>query len=206
MNRLPGTTRSVPGPGRAQFSSFVEAIIAQIHANKRTGIDNHPGISTLTNPYAFLRSMAFSKTRAQVGIAAPDTNAPAWGIIMEMVAGNVAPLTLMSLADGTTSMYLGTGAAVIGGHSHEHVRQAAALFLGQANALRSTFEPTEAAAPPVPGRVAFYARTDGGLLKADAPEPELTAGIHSLSPLYFAAHNVIAELRKTSETPNGATG
>ena len=57
-----------------------------------------------------------------------------------------------------------------------------------------------AAETPLPsvGMVGFYVKTFDGLLQAVAREQECGEGGHVLSPVFFAAHDVIAAVRKSS--------
>src|SRR5687768_14638294 len=78
--------------------------------------------------YEGLRSQALSLRREQAGIPEPSSEAPAWGILME-TGYTGATVTLLSLADGTASLYFSSGGGVIGGQAHEAVRQAVAGFI-----------------------------------------------------------------------------
>jgi hypothetical protein len=49
------------------------------------------------------------------------------------------------------------------------------------------------------GEVCFHVRTYAGIRSALAQEAKLGAGTHSLSPLFFAAHSVIAAARERAE-------
>ena len=46
----------------------------------------------------------------------------------------------------------------------------------------------------------FVAVTHGGLLGAVAPTAELGERLHPLSPLFYAAHGVIKQIRLTLDT------
>jgi hypothetical protein len=107
--------------------------------------------------------------------------------------------TLVCFADGTSSMYFSSGGGIIGGHSHEGVRRAAAVFLATVNQLLASMEPTRTFPLPAAGHVSFSAQTDAGLLRADAAEGELKKGHHPLSPLFIKGHDVITELRLITE-------
>jgi hypothetical protein len=56
---------------------------------------------------------------------------------------------------------------------------------------------TETPLPEV-GRVRFYVRTFTGTLGADALEDDLGEGRHALSPVFHAAHSVIAAIREST--------
>jgi hypothetical protein len=179
------------GPQREGFRPFVEALIVQI----------------ASGTYGLLRGLALSVERSKVGITEPPSGCPIWGLLMEeRIPLLGTTITLFSLADGTTSMYLEKGGSVIGGHSHESVRQAAAAFLAAANRLHRSMEPSRTSPLPAKGCVAFYARTDAGLLAAEPEESELLNGRDPFSPLFAAGHVVIAELRKVCQAPKAGSG
>jgi hypothetical protein len=170
------------GPQRDGYRPFVAAIIEQIGASR---------------PYGVFRGMALSVKRGEIRIAEPLPDRPVWGILLEFrIPGIGRPATVVSLADGTASLYIDEGQCVMGGNSHENIRQAATAFVEAANRLHTSLKPVETSPLPELGRVAFYARTDKGLLAADAGWVEVTTGQHSLSPLFIAGNNVITELRK----------
>jgi hypothetical protein len=149
--------------------------------------------------YSGLRHQALSTRRAEIDIPAPSPEAPVWGILMETgYPGAIA--TLLTLADGTTSLYLSSGGGVIGGHSHENVRQANAAFLNVANRFYQQMTSCESFPTPEAGQTIFYALTDAGVLTGGGLEDDLGYGRHQLSPLFHAGHEVITQLRQISES------
>ena len=52
---------------------------------------------------------------------------------------------------------------------------------------------------PAEGRVRFYLRTFSGTLTAEAAEQDLGEDRHTLSPLFYAGHQVITAMRQVSE-------
>jgi len=54
---------------------------------------------------------------------------------------------------------------------------------------------------PAVGRVKFYVLTFNGVVTAEAGKNELGEGKHGLSPLFYAGHEVITQLRQISEAP-----
>ena len=152
--------------------------------------------------YAVFREKALSVSREEVGISQPATDAPVWGIVME-IATTQGLVAALALADGTASVYSSNGRAVIGGHSYECVRRAASEFLVFANGVRACMMPAREHPSPVVGTVAFYMRTDAGLIAARCGEAELRCFEHPLSGLYMTGHALIAELRKVCEAFRG---
>lgn len=151
--------------------------------------------------YARLRGMALEVSREEAGIPPPSPEAPVWGVVMDLgVESGTA--TLVALGQDTASMYFSSGGGVIGGGTHESVRRAAAAFIAAANPVVSQAEPAGDTAVPLAGQVRFLLRTDAGIRATSRSEQELGAGRDPLSPLFFAGHGLIRELRLL--TPGGA--
>jgi hypothetical protein len=164
-----------------------------------------PREPTDTSPkgvYSTLRHKALTMHREDVGLTSPPIQSPAWGVIMES-SYPTATATLFTLSNGHTSLYLSTGAAVLGGEGHEPVRKAVARFVEAANGLIQHLSRTSSTPVPATGSVVFYALTDATILTAAADRQELASGRHPLSPLFFAGHGVLAELRKISGAKTG---
>ena len=95
-----------------QFAGMTEA-----NENKATSAD--------------LRAMIFNLDPAEIGLTRENFDYPVWGIVMETGFPD-GSFTLVSLAEGTTSLYFSNGGGIIGGGEHESVRQAASYFLTRA--------------------------------------------------------------------------
>ena len=121
-----------------------------------------------------------------------------WGAIMDMAFhGGVA--SLVSLEDGTTSLYTSTGGGVIGGGAHQSVVEATHAFLDAVAVYAPQFSPADSDDLPEPGHVRFHALGFDGRRGADALESDLQARSHDLWPLYYSGHQVITALRLATE-------
>jgi len=65
--------------------------------------------------------------------------------------------------------------------------------------LLAHLKPTASFPIPEPAHTVFYVLTDSGILEGGALENDLGYGRHPLSPLFHAGHEVISQLRLTSE-------
>jgi hypothetical protein len=148
-------------------------------------------------PAADLRSQVLTAEPATFGFTQSE-HGPLWGAVMDMGFPN-GTATLVSLADGTTSLYTSTGGGIIGGGAHESVVLATREFLAVMVDHVGAFDTSATDRVPSAGTVRFFALGFDGRRSADAPEPDLQARDHPLWPIYYAAHQVITELR-------GATG
>lgn len=145
-----------------------------------------------------LRSKALTLSPSEIGVSPSPETPHVWGVLME-TGYPEALATLVALADGTVSLYLGHGGGIIGGGEHANVRQAGKALLSSAEQHLAKLSPTTLFPLPNVGRVRFYVLTFSGALTADVDENELGQRRHELSKLFYAGQNVITELRKISE-------
>jgi hypothetical protein len=151
---------------------------------------------------ADLRGLFLATRVRDLGVT-PSAELPnVWGGMMEL-AFPKATASLVSIADGSASLYLSTGGAVIGGQSHEPVRNAAQRFLSALEAAQASFRPMSFFPLPKSGRVSFVVRTYSSDLGAELAEGDLTSGGHPLSAAFLAGHDVIAALRLVAEKKTG---
>ncbi|MDX1548402.1 MAG: hypothetical protein R3247_15495 [Rhodothermales bacterium] len=149
-----------------------------------------------------LRSMILNLSAEEAGIAPTPALPTVWGVVLD-IGYPEGLATLVSLADGTTSLYLGHGGGYIGMGAHDSVREAGERLLKQAEASEVAFEPPSDVALPHVGQVRFYVLTHSGVVAAGAREADLRAGIGPLADLYAAAHAVITEIRLQAERQDG---
>jgi hypothetical protein len=144
-----------------------------------------------------VRQHVLTVSAADLGLRPIADRAQVWGVVME-TGYPEAVATLVILGDGTTSLYFSNGGGVIGAGEHDAVRAAGKILLSSAEDYLDGF--TVVAATPLPevGQVRFYLRTFTGTLSAEANEEDLGEGRHKLSPVFHAAHSVIAAVREST--------
>jgi hypothetical protein len=106
--------------------------------------------------------------------------------------------SLVAIADGTTSLYTSAAFGIVGGGTHESVRQASATLLTWAEQRRELFAPTSDTSTPPEGTVTLRVLTFDGPTALTATQEELASRRHPASPGFYAAHAVIAQLRQLS--------
>jgi hypothetical protein len=148
--------------------------------------------------YKNLRSELLTLPPARIGICPSEELPNVWGVLME-TGYSPAVVTLVSLADGTTSLCFGTGGGVIGAEKHSTVREATAALIAAAENHRGKLLPAESFPLPDVDRVRFYVLTFSGTLTAEAGERELGKKTHELSALFYAGHAVITQIRIATE-------
>ena len=145
-----------------------------------------------------LRNQVFSLDPAEIGISRENFGHPVWGMVME-TGFDDGSFSLVTLADGTTSLYLSTGGGTIGAGEHQSVRNAVGHYLTGAQYFFDQTTATEKFPRPSPGRVIFYFLGFDGVSVYESEEQKLGVGQDALSNLFYAAHEVIAEIRKIEE-------
>jgi hypothetical protein len=145
-----------------------------------------------------LRSRILELDPAEAGLEPTEDLPNVWGGMMELAYPEGAA-TIVSLADGTTSMYTSTGGGVIGGGAHDPVVQASRGFLLELEGRLGELEEDGDSDLPAPGIVAFRALTNSGWRAKRADEGELASGEHPLSSLFAAGHGVITALREATD-------
>jgi hypothetical protein len=151
-----------------------------------------------TEVYQGLRGQILDLDPASAGLGQTPARQVLWGALVETGYPR-GTATLVTLADGTTSLYLSTGGGMIGGGFHEAVAAATRSFLAELERYLPLLRPDPDAALPAVGRVIIRALTYQGRMSAEAAEDDLGHGRHQLSPAFYAAHRVITEPRLIDE-------
>jgi hypothetical protein len=121
-----------------------------------------------------------------------------YGVIMETGYPD-AVVTLVALADGTASLYFSNGGGMIGMGQHPGPAEAARSLVSSAVQHRQRLGRTTETPLPRPGHTRFFVLTRQGILTAEAKEEDLGENRHALSPLFYSAHELIAEMRKVDQ-------
>lgn len=147
--------------------------------------------------FSDLRKQALSVRASDLGLE--PGGAQVWGALME-TGFPKAVVTLVSFAEGTTSLYFSTGGGTIGAGAHASVRAAAERFLAAAHEHLGHFSAAREHPLPAEGRVRFYVHTFHGLLTADRDEQDLGYQRDPLAPVFHAGHAVITAIRELDES------
>lgn len=148
--------------------------------------------------YNGLRNKILSLNPSDAGIQPSREMPNVWGVLME-TGYPQALVTLVSLADGTTSLYFSNGGGMIGGGQHATVAQASKSFVVAAENYYQKMSLTESFPSPAIGKVKFYVLTYSGVYTIDADENELGNKKHELSPLFYYGQDVITQFRLVQE-------
>ena len=142
-----------------------------------------------------LRELALTGDQKQLGFEFPDET---WAVVMETgLSGGY--FNLVMLYDGTTSLYLSNGGGIIGAGEHGSVAQLSKKVIGLASSAEELFSPTTSLQVPADGEVRIYLRNGPSLSYLTASEATLGEGQHEASRIFYAAHQVIAEIRRVGK-------
>ena len=149
------------------------------------------------NPYDGLRNMVFSLNAKSLGC---EVNDPKQSLctVMEWKISD-ATSTLVSVIDGSTSIYLSSGGGVIGGGAHKKVVDVSSVFIKESEKYLDLMKKDMEHILPQQGHVSFYIVTIDGVYKYEGKEEEMTNGKDKFSKLFMNAQNVITELRKIAQ-------
>ena len=127
-----------------------------------------------------LRDRLLTSSAEELGLSREDEEAKVWGVLME-VAFDWGVATVVSVRDGTASLYMSTGGGILGGYS---AQQEAKRFVAEAEKHLAGMKTTKSFPYPQVGQVKFYVRTREGVYTSEAGEKELVNGRHALSQLF----------------------
>ena len=133
-----------------------------------------------------------------MGLAPAPDHPIAYGALME-IGYPSAVASIVSLADGTTSIYLGSGGGTIGAGAHAGPAQASRRFVAVAAQSLGALQPSQDLPLPAIGNVAFHVLTYDGGYTLEADEDELRSRGHPMSALYSAGHEVLTQIRLLEE-------
>lgn len=146
--------------------------------------------------------MILSLDPREAGLEPSERFPHTYGAVMETGYAEGSS-TLVSLSDGTTSLYLSSGGGFIGGGAHELVATASLAFIDAVESSLGDFAVAPDDAVPSAGHVSLLALTFGGARRVLAAEADLGSGRHPASPIFYAAHDVITQFRLLQEGEPG---
>ena len=152
-----------------------------------------PSDYTPADGYLQLRAKALAQTPTSLGFT--DNTV---GVLMETGYPR-AVATLVAFADGSASLYFSNGGGMIGAGQHPEPAAAAKSLVEIAGANLSRFALTSEFPLPTLGRTRFFVVTAHGVLTAEAADDDLGNNRLPLSPVFHAAHALIAEMRQVEE-------
>ncbi len=143
--------------------------------------------------YRDLRNKILHLKPSEIGVSPSDSNR-VWGVLMETGYPD-AVATLVTIADGTVSLYFSNGGGIIGVGEHDGPRKACISFLSLAQKFIGYAKPTKQFPLPKEGNTRFYFLTYDGIFTIENLEDDLGNERLPLSPLFLEGHEVISQAR-----------
>lgn len=145
-----------------------------------------------------LRAQVFSLDPVAAGLEGTRSTHPwLWGVVMETgYANGIA--TLVSLADGATSLYLSAGGGSIGAGAQPAVAAATHALITTAEASLGSFPLNDTDHVPKVGYVRLHLFGWADRRGAEAEEDQISRAGHPLASVFHAAHAVVTQLRLVS--------
>ena len=174
------------------MASFMASLLGLFGCNKE-----QPKNYKMAYVYRDLRQQVLTLDPAKIGLPASDKSQICAALMETGYPEAVA--TLVTIADGTVSLYFSNGGGIIGVGQHDGPRRASDLFLREASSYLSHAKVTKEFPLPKKGNTRFYFLTNGGVFTYEAKEDDLGNNRLPLSPLFHKGQEVITEARIVDE-------
>jgi hypothetical protein len=149
-----------------------------------------------------LRNMFLTTSADKVGIHPSKEYPRVWGIAVDWPLSDGQHIaTIVSLADGSASVYTTGTFGIVGGIGHKAVRKAAKKVVKEADRFFDDSKPTHDFSYPTHDRVRFFFTTFRGVRVIDTDWPSLSEGHSKYFALFDDSQDVLTQLRMVSR-PN----
>lgn len=145
-----------------------------------------------------LRGLILHMKPEQINVSRSGEIPNVWGVMME-IGMSGAVVSVVSLAEGTTSMYFSSGGGIIGAGQHEEVALASKMFIGVAERYLESIPQSIACPMPAQGNVRFHLLTFDGYRSIEVVESDVQRTDHPLSRLYESGQWVITKVRMRTQ-------
>jgi len=142
-----------------------------------------------------LRQMFLTTSAAKAGIQPSEDYPRIWGVAIDWPIGDGHIATVVSLSDGSASVYTTGTVGVIGGIGRQTVRAAAKNLVREADRYFSDSSPTGDLSYPSRDHVRFFLATFGGLRLIETDLASLNERRSKYSSLFNAGQDVMTQLR-----------
>ena len=117
-----------------------------------------------------------------------------------------AAVTLVSVFDGSASLYFSNGGGTIGSGKHENVKSASQKLVTLSEKYFKRMKEVKEYPIASPDYTTFYVVTTEGVFTYTTKEADLGEGKDEFSPLFYQAHEVIGQIRFAEEKMRSEQG
>ncbi len=150
-----------------------------------------------SNPLAEMRLKLLQMNASEIGVIPTPDLPNVWGVVMDMGYPNTL-VTVLTIADGTSSVYIGQS-GVIGAGEHPQVRAAGEALLKTAEACLDIFKSGLGVEAPGVGEVRFHILTHTGRVSGSWPIQVAGDGVGLESAMFHAGQALLSQVRMASE-------
>ena len=181
-----------------------------LSTQKKNAAKNESNISTASNvkspetapednPYEALKARAYSVQYGELGLPDPGVKEVLYGVLMDWDYSEEAIVTVVSFMTGDASLYISTGAIIIGGGQHENVNAKSKAFVENASALLPMANKIDTALTSEKGFLKFYLLTNKGKYTIKDKMENIRNHTSPLSSMFTEADELITQIRLTTE-------
>ena len=156
------------------------------------------GEPKISDVYKGLRDQVLSLKLKDLGLNTKEYSNKVYGTLMETGYKNVI-VTVVSIADGTTSIYFSNGGGMIGNGQEKIAQRATTSLIHLSENYLTQMKSTKHFPYPKAGEVKFYVLTSNGVFTYSALENDLGNKKDKLSKLFYAGQGVISAIRAIDE-------
>ncbi len=150
------------------------------------------------SPGASLRRMMLTTPASELGFTCDAEFPTVCGLLTEWDMGGIIA-SVMSMRDGTASLYTTSDFGVIGGQGHDSVRRAVEPYVKTAEQFAESAAPVTEFPYPGSDQVFYYLLTYDGVRQVIGNMAAIQQGSDPTGPLFAAAQDVLTELRLITE-------
>ncbi len=145
-----------------------------------------------------LRLQALSTPAKEFGISPSEAFPTTYGVVIDFPIDEHTA-TIVSLSDGTASLYTTSTFGIIGGGSHDNVNAAAKKLVSLSNSFAAKASTSKDFAYPKKGIVRFYFLSYDDVKLIDVKLSAIESDKSEYSPLFWQAQEVLTQLRLSTE-------
>ncbi|BDI30030.1 hypothetical protein CCAX7_20810 [Capsulimonas corticalis] len=146
--------------------------------------------------YHGMREFALKTKPEDIGLNAKPGEP--YGVLMDLATSS-GSATLMTMCEGSVSIYYSGGGGLLGGVGHDSVRNAGLALIAAAGDYLTLMQTTQSFPLPKQNHVRFYVLTPEAVHTYEANWDALGNNHDPLSPLFHLGDNVITQFRLVSE-------
>lgn len=150
------------------------------------------------NKYYDMRALVLSLQADDLGLVLTDSS-EVYGVIMDWSIDDTTVATIVAFKTGDASLYMSSGAAVIGGGQHELVNLSAKQHVQVANSYLDKARLTENTSPPLRDTVRFYLLTERGIFMLQDRASVMESDQSQIQGLFTSGNELMTELRLVAD-------